>query len=76
MNNFGCPFEIGDIVKPSGISHAPELDLECGLTDEARGVINGYSIVDGSVQMVGVCWTNLDFESPYLLDEIVKVTNE
>lgn len=74
MNRFNCKFELGDLVKPSGISHAPELDAECGLTADAIGEVNDYSIVDGKVQMVGVLWHNLDFEAPYLLDEIVKVS--
>jgi hypothetical protein len=73
VNQFNCPFEIGDTVKPSGISHAPEMDAEMGLTKDIVGTIVDYSIVDGKVQMVCVLWDELELEAPHLLDEIVKV---
>lgn len=73
MNNFGSEFNLGDLVKPSGISHAPNEDAEMGLTPDAIGVVNDFSIIDGQVHMVGVLWRELGFESPYLPDEIVKV---
>lgn len=72
MNDFECPFKLGDRVKPSGISHAPELDAEMGLTLDTEGIVNDFSIVDGRVEMIGVLWDGLD-EAPYLPDEIVKV---